>query len=72
MSVHEVSPSGRKQEVNSSTEVIGNYPYSNLSVSGAARALAARIERHQREEAEAASAEMELPDALEVPDVEAA
>ena len=71
MSVHETVNHGSRREVGPSTEVMGNYPYDNLSVSGMARVLSERIERHQQAKAESASAS-ELSDTLELPEAEAA
>ena len=72
MSTYATANHGSRQERSSSIEIIGNYPYGNLSVRGMALALSERIERHRQEITESGSAEAELPDLLETPEAEAA
>jgi hypothetical protein len=62
MSVYEIAKSGFAPENEPSPDVIGNYPYGNLSVSAMAHHLNERIAAHQKRRIETDSQAAELPD----------
>jgi hypothetical protein len=68
MSVHELSNQGARQEANQ-VNVIGNYPYENLSVSAMAQHLSERIERNRVVAVEPVPDGTELLDAPDSPEI---
>ena len=71
MSIYELGKPGASQEDGVPKELLGGYPYGNLSVSGMARHLNERIWGHPDGPA-ALTAENEPPEELEDSEAEAA